>query len=139
MHTKRFSGGFTLVEILIVVAIVAIIASIAYPSYQDSITRSRRVAAAACLTETAHNMERGFTVSMKYPTTLPAISCMNETAGFYTYALDASASSNTAFKVQATPVGPQDTADSAKCGVLSLDHKGVRAASGSQGVDTCWK
>jgi len=139
MNTLRAQKGFTLIELMIVVAIIGIIASIAYPSYQDSVTRSRRVAAAGCLTEMAQQMERGLTVNMKYTATVPAIPCASETAPFYTYGFDTTATTTTSYLLQATPAGAQAGADDAKCGMLTLDHKGVRGATGSKGPAACWK
>jgi type IV pilus assembly protein PilE len=60
------SGGFTLIELMIVLAIVAILAAIAYPSYQDSVRKSRRADARAVLVEAAQWMERYFTVNNRY-------------------------------------------------------------------------
>ena len=48
---KSLSHGFTLIELMIVVAIVAILASIAYPSYKDSVLKSRRAEARTALSE----------------------------------------------------------------------------------------
>lgn len=53
--------GFTLIEMMIVVAIVGIIAAIAYPSYQDSIMRSQRADAQTTLSSLASVQERYYT------------------------------------------------------------------------------
>ena len=50
------SRGFTLIELMIVVAIIAILAAIAYPTYTNYITKTRRNAATACLSEYANYM-----------------------------------------------------------------------------------
>jgi type IV pilus assembly protein PilE len=64
MHSTR-SKGFTLTEIMIVVAIIGIIAAIAYPSYQDSVRKSRRADARAVLLEAAQFMERRYTENLQ--------------------------------------------------------------------------
>ena len=53
--------GFTLIELMIAVAIVGILAGIAYPSYQDSVRKSRRADAQGALLGFANAMERYFT------------------------------------------------------------------------------
>src|SRR3546814_12246274 len=75
-------AGFTLIELIIVVTIVAILAPIAYPSYINSITRSKRAAATACLSSYATFMERFYTTKLRYDTdtagddlALPSVGC----------------------------------------------------------------
>lgn len=58
--------GFTLIELLIVIAIIAILASIAYPSYQESVKRSRRVDAQSALLGLAQSLERWYTTNGSY-------------------------------------------------------------------------
>ena len=65
---KRLSAGFTLIELIITVAIIGILVSIAYPSYQDSIMKSRRVDAQGKLLSFANALERYYTQCNTYPT-----------------------------------------------------------------------
>jgi len=65
---SRISGGFTLIEMMIVVAIIAILASIALPSYQSYIIRSKLVAGQATLGETRIKMEQYYQDNRKYGT-----------------------------------------------------------------------
>ncbi|TVR66963.1 MAG: prepilin-type N-terminal cleavage/methylation domain-containing protein [Candidatus Competibacteraceae bacterium] len=64
MRSRFKSRGFTLIELMIVVAIVAILAAIAYPSYQEQVRKSRRADAQAVLLEAAQWMERRFTENL---------------------------------------------------------------------------
>lgn len=58
--------GFTLIEVIIVVAIVGILAAIALPSYQNSVTKGRRVDAMAALQGLAQAMERHYMTTGAY-------------------------------------------------------------------------
>ncbi|NYE30602.1 type IV pilus assembly protein PilE [Rhodanobacter sp. K2T2] len=144
------AAGFTLVELMIVVAIVAILSAIAYPSYVSYITKSRRVAAEGCLSQYANYMERFYTSGLNYRTDgtgaanpfLTAGSTLNfdcastqQTGSYYSYTLASATSS--AYSVQAAPISVQATRD-AKCGTLSLNQAGNRNASGTGGVSQCW-
>ena len=65
--------GFTLIEVMIVVAVIGILAAIAYPSYQESVTKTRRSAAQGCLVEMAQFMERFYTTNMRYDQTAAGV------------------------------------------------------------------
>ncbi len=132
---KTQMRGFTLIELMIVVAIIAILAAIAYPSYTDYVTRTRRAAAGACAMEAAHYMERYYTTKMTYlNAVLPQTECMNDIADHYTVQLSGAATA-TAYTVQAVPQGVQASRDT-KCGTLSINQVGVKGAAGS--VAECW-
>lgn len=61
--------GFTLIELMIVVAIVAILAAVAYPSYRDSISKSRRAEARAQLMDAVQYMQRFYSQNDRYDQT----------------------------------------------------------------------
>jgi type IV pilus assembly protein PilE len=142
------SAGFTLIELMIVVAIIAILAAIAYPSYVTYITKSHRVAAEGCLSQYANYMERFYTTNLTYnnATTPNPLATPGATLGFdcaspqqtgsnYSYSLPSATSG--AYVVQATPINAQLTRDTT-CGTLTLDQTGVRKANGSTTLTGCW-
>ena len=67
LRTKRAVAGFTLIEVMITVAVIAIIAAVALPSYFDYVTRSRLVEARANLADMRTRMEQYFLDNRAYP------------------------------------------------------------------------
>lgn len=135
---QNSTRGFTLVEILIVVAIIAILASIAYPSYTSHVISTRRGVATGCLSEMAQQMERRFTASLAYnaTTTLPSLGCATtDLNGLYAFTFASSEPTTSTFIIQATPQNAQSVDN---CGQLTLTHRGVKGVGGST-VKDCWK
>ena len=129
--------GFTLVELLIVVFIISVLSVIAYSSYQDSLVRTRRNAALACLLENSQFMERYYTTNLTYAgAPAPTCSAGRDVTDFYTVAFSA-APTATAFTLQATPTARQSTLD-AKCGTLGINQTGTKTKSGTGTLDECW-
>jgi type IV pilus assembly protein PilE len=134
----RIPRGFTLVELMIVVAIVAILAAIAYPSYTRYVTKTRRVAAQACLSQYASYMERWYTTNLSYAgvttSNWPALDCASnaQTGNNYTYSLSSAATASS-YTLQAAPIGGQLAGDT-QCGTLTLNNQGVRTPS----TAGCW-
>lgn len=70
-HRSRvWQSGFTLVEVMIVVAIVAILASIALPSYQEHVRRGHRAAAQTEMMDIASRQQQYFLANRQYATKL---------------------------------------------------------------------
>ena len=121
--------GFTLLELMIVVAIIAILAAIAYPSYQDSVRQARRAAAQSDLVEMSNFMERSFTEINTYVG--PSFASAGITSDFYTYSLTTQTA--TAFTLDAVPkAGTTQASDS--CGTMTLNQTGAKTAA----ITGCW-
>lgn len=125
---KQRESGFTLIELMIVVAIIGIIAAIAYPSYTEYVIRSRRAAAAGCMLEMAQFMERYYTTNMTYSGGEPPdTACTQETSRYYEIGLNGEATGTT-YTLQAAPTSAQNDG---KCGTLEIDQKGTKSITGS--------
>jgi len=69
---RRLAQGFTLIELMIVVAVVGILSAIAYPSYTEYVRRGHRADARAGLLQVQQWLERAATATGTYPTSLPS-------------------------------------------------------------------
>ncbi|MGR9106690.1 MAG: type IV pilin protein [Gammaproteobacteria bacterium] len=115
--------GFTLLELMVTVAVVGILAGIAYPAYQGQIRSTRRADAQAELLQMANFMERFFTENSRYDQDMTgtAVSLPPPTGNDPKYAYALNPVGPGSYTLRATPIGPQ-TGD----GFLELTDSGVR-------------
>lgn len=143
--SARKGAGFTLIEVMIAVAIIGILAAIAYPSYQEYINKSRRAEAQVALLELSQFLERHYTAKGGYlingtsggsGPVLPFTKAPRDgTQEFYTLSLNAVTART--YTLQAAP---KNGMAGDKCGTFTLTNTGKKAVSGgTAGTPDCWK
>jgi type IV pilus assembly protein PilE len=145
---KRHPHGFTLVELMIVVAIVAILAAIAVPQYRKYVQKSNRATAKSALLDLSRREETYYSTNNSYTLNLVSLGYNNITNNqiqvpnssnpTYTIAFTApatSGSSASTYTASATPTGSQ-TGDG--CGTYSVDYLGNQLPATTSGGSSCW-
>lgn len=134
--------GFTLIELMITVAIVGILAAVAYPSYIQYIVRANRSAAESFILGVANRQEQYSLDVRQYATTLTLLGYANiPTEVSSNYVISIAADNTVApptYTVTATPTGNQLSVDT-KCANLTIDQTGTKGISGTGTVATCWQ
>lgn len=146
----RRSQGFTLLELMIVVAVVAILAAVAYPSYRDSVLKGRRAEARTALAELLQQQERFMTQNNTYQAfastdSVPFKTYVGENASGATYKLsattcDASGGATPGIK-ECVKVVAAPTFSDPQAGNLALSSTGVKTCTGtasSTNFRLCW-
>jgi type IV pilus assembly protein PilE len=121
--------GFTLIELIITVALVGILSAIAYPSYQSAMVKNRRAAAQAYLSDVAQRQQQYLMDSRAYTDdyTLLKVAQPPDVTRYYTLTITAAASTPPTFTATAAPIstGPQ-----ASDGTLSITSNGTKLPAG---------
>jgi type IV pilus assembly protein PilE len=145
VRNRSGNRGFTLIEVMVVVAIIGILAAVAYPSYLQSVTKTRRTAAQGCMLEMAQFMERFYTTNLRYDQTGAGVAvalanptCRADMAAFYTFSFPGGQPTQTTYTIQAVPQGGQAAAD-VGCGTLTLTQAGTKGRTGANAMNMCWQ
>ncbi len=142
---NRLAGGFTLIELVTVMAIIAILTAIAVPSYFQSIARGHRSEARATLTHAAQWMERWRTergtyrdpLNLPNPPALPAALLNSPASGTPIYNITVATPTAATYTLTATPANPGPMINDI-CGNLMLDNTGLRTISTAADINLCW-
>ncbi|MEI6744869.1 MAG: type IV pilin protein [Methylococcaceae bacterium] len=136
---KAKQMGFTLIELMITVAIIGILSSVGYPSYMSHIQKAKRSEAQAALVSMATAMEQwrvennndytGVTVGTG-DTSIFTDRVPTDGSGTQSYTLSIATLATGNYTLQATPVSTDD------CGTLTLDSTGVKTSSTGT---NCWE
>lgn len=152
----RYSSGFTLIELMVVVAVIGLLSMIAFPSYQEYLAKARRAEVRAILLEAGQWMERHYTENLKYDTNTAGTAIADlfpsslqqsprDGGGAYTIAVSAAAART--YTITATRKSP-GSMTSDKCGDFQITNTGVKSnvnystsafSSAQVAASTCWK
>lgn len=130
------AAGFTLIELMIAVAVVAILVTIAFPSYQEHLRKTRRSAAQSFIVDVAARQQQYLIDARSYAGGAGALGTLNlalpgDVSRFYTVTIDPPAPTlPPSYTIAATPLaGSAQVPD----GVLTLDHQGAKTRNGQAG------
>lgn len=130
---RKSQGGFTLIELMIVVVVIGILAMIAIPAYNDSVSKGRRSDAKSTLTSLAAKQEQYYMDNKTYTADLAKLGATSASIdGHYTITAAATA---TTFTLTAAPANADPD-----CANFTLTESGIRGVSGTNSAnpELCW-
>ncbi len=139
------SRGFTLIEIMIVVAIIGVLAAVAFPSYQRYVMESRRTEAKSFLNQVMQQEEKFYTENLTYTTDLTALgysaASPRSENSYYRIAAQLctapAAPITECVRLRAIPISPTQLNDT-ECDKFILDSRGRKRETGTGTVADCW-
>jgi len=138
---SRIECGFTLVELMVVVAFIAILGAIAIPAYSDFVMKGRRTDGRSALLDNAGRLERYYSENARYTTSVGSNVCAAVVSAespekYYSLTSTAPVCTDSTFLLTAAPQAVQSTD---KCGSLTLSHAQVKGVNGGTlAASSCW-
>lgn len=131
-------NGFTLIELMIVVAIIGILSAIAYPSYQSYMKKSARADAKVGLSKLADKQERFYLQNNTYTATIADLNTSTTSEeGYYTFTIT-SDDLLSGFIITATAVTGKSQANDTGCTVMTLSSTSAKTPNGPAPIKDCW-
>ena len=146
----RAVDGFTLIELMIAVAIVALLIAVALPAYNEQVAKGRRAEGKTALLKAMQLQERRYTAEGQYATDLGPLFGLGagavvrsgenpaDVTGWYTLTADTTDCGVTDLRVCVRVVATPRIAD-ANCGTLTLTSRGQQTESGTRDLAYCWR
>lgn len=139
INNKKYSGGFSLIELMIVVVIIGIIAAIAYPLYTNYSRESRRSEATAMLIQVAARQERFFQDNKRYANNMTEMGYSAASApspnGYYLTSVTAAGING--YTLSAAPTAKKGQNNDTNCLAITFEHDGA-TAGGIKLPAKCW-
>lgn len=137
MHMPRRAGGFTLIELMVVVAVVGLLAVVAVPGYQDYVRKARRADGKAALLRIQLQQEKWRAGHLTYGADLAAIGVSaTSTDGHYTLTLSGATEAGYTATATAGTRQSGDKVGATSCATLTLVANGNEATFSPE---ACWK
>jgi len=150
LYTANRPGrcGFTLIELLIVITVIGILALMAYPTYLESVTKTRRADAKVALSELANALERYYYNNGNYNATVgggTGIYPDTSAEGYYQIRfIDSSSNAVTTndqgntYEIRAIPLSSGPQAGDTECASFTLTSSGTQGVTGTKSATNCW-
>lgn len=136
-YKKRLTG-FTLLELMIVIAIISIVSMLTFPLYSQHLIHAKRLQAEVALIKLSNALEQYFLLHNTYEkATLPLLAISEHTAD-KSYQLQIISANNQDYLLTAIPLSPQAEKD-ASCAALHLDSNGTKSITGTGDFSQCWE
>ena len=126
----RAAKGFSLIELMIAMAIIAILGGIVYPSYSQYLLETRRSDAWAALTAAAAAQERWYSINFSYTDDVTNLGGSNSPEGYYAISVT---TDGTSFTLTASALSSDVQAADSGCTAMTLDHFAIQSPA------ACWK
>ncbi len=133
-------SGFTLIEVLVAVAILGLLVAVAFPSWQGFLIKTKRSEAKVLLTEAANEQVRYFTENNRYASSMTQLGYgsdryLSENGN---YGVEVQSSTASSYTLVAIPESGSSQVDDTDCGRLTLTSTGVKGTTGSATPADCW-
>lgn len=136
---QHCNQGFTLIELMVTVAIVGILAAIAIPSYTRYVVKAKRSAAESFIVSVANKQEQYILDARQYASSLVTLNMVvpTDVAPNYNITITNVGTAPPTYTINAEAIGDQ-AANDTLCGTLSVDQAGTKSQSGTGSVSDCW-